>query len=214
MVLHYTAAGHWKGSYRWFAEYPQAKASAHFVVGREGELVHVVPLDAKAWHAGTSCLAGESGRAEWDVNGFSIGFEIANLGLLIQQDDGTFWYDAGGGQTARYLTGPGKYPAPVEATLRFRDGQVAHGWWEPYTEAAFESVALACEVLARHGVPMHRIVGHESVIQPVGKKKDTGPLFPWRRLYERLCASPEFPELDVWRNHVTNVRELDPQLVA
>lgn len=42
---------------------------------------------------------------------------------------------------------------------------------------------LAVDIMARHGVPAHRVVGH-SDIAPT-RKTDPGELFDWRRLAER-----------------------------
>ena len=54
---------------------PKVSASAHFMIGREGEIVQLVPLDFQAWHAGKSKWKGRS-----NCNDFMIGIE--NIGLL------------------------------------------------------------------------------------------------------------------------------------
>ena len=51
LVLHYTAAGAFHTSVTWFQN-PQARTSAHLVVGRGGELVQMVPFNRQAFHAG------------------------------------------------------------------------------------------------------------------------------------------------------------------
>ncbi len=53
---------------------PETKVSAHYVVGREGEIVQMVPDENRAWHAGVSEL-GDRKR----LNDFSVGIEIVNL---------------------------------------------------------------------------------------------------------------------------------------
>ncbi len=55
-------------------QYPKALVSAHFVVGKEGRVFQIVPLERRAWHAGISELDGET-----DVNNFSVGIELVNL---------------------------------------------------------------------------------------------------------------------------------------
>ncbi len=50
------------------------KVSAHFVVGKDGRVVQMVPVEKRAWHAGKSMLDGVS-----DVNSYSIGIEMVNL---------------------------------------------------------------------------------------------------------------------------------------
>lgn len=52
-----------------------SKVSAHYVVGEDGEIYHLVDESMRAWHAGESYWRGHS-----SVNGRSIGIEIANLG--------------------------------------------------------------------------------------------------------------------------------------
>jgi N-acetylmuramoyl-L-alanine amidase len=49
--------------------------SAHYVVGKDGVIVQCVPDTEAAWHAGKSTYEGRS-----NVNAFSIGIEICNLG--------------------------------------------------------------------------------------------------------------------------------------
>ena len=48
--------------------------SAHFLVGRDGELVQFVSGDDRAWHAGESSWQGRAG-----CNDFSIGIELEGL---------------------------------------------------------------------------------------------------------------------------------------
>ncbi|MDB5096490.1 MAG: ampD, partial [Cyanobacteria bacterium RYN_339] len=40
---------------RWFAR-PDARVSAHYIIGKAGEVVQCVPDEARAWHAGPSSL--------------------------------------------------------------------------------------------------------------------------------------------------------------
>jgi N-acetylmuramoyl-L-alanine amidase len=54
---------------------PAARVSAHYCIGEDGAVHVLVPEERRAWHAGLSCWAGER-----DVNGRSIGIELANPG--------------------------------------------------------------------------------------------------------------------------------------
>lgn len=56
------------------AEYKQYGVSAHYLVGRDGTIYHLVADQDIAYHAGVSKMP--DGRA--DVNNFSIGIEMAN----------------------------------------------------------------------------------------------------------------------------------------
>ncbi len=77
LLLHHTASGggpkaivdYWKG-----LRSPK-RTSAHYVVGKDGLIIIAVPEQCRAWQAGASSWHGES-----DVNNFSIGVEICNLG--------------------------------------------------------------------------------------------------------------------------------------
>jgi len=55
-------------------QYPTSLVSSHFIVGKEGRVMQIVPLERRAWHAGTSQLDGET-----DVNNFSVRIELVNL---------------------------------------------------------------------------------------------------------------------------------------
>lgn len=54
IVVHYTTSRNIEGTISWFKNAPPGKrASAHYIVSREGAIVHLVPLDQAAWHAGS-----------------------------------------------------------------------------------------------------------------------------------------------------------------
>ncbi len=55
----------------YFEEIADIKVSSHFYIRRNGELVQFVPVDKRAWHAGTSICMGREA-----VNDFSIGIEL------------------------------------------------------------------------------------------------------------------------------------------
>ena len=60
----------------------------------------------------------------------------------------------------------------------------------PYEGAQYERLGNVCRVLMRRwpAITADRIVGHSDVA-PL-RKTDPGPAFDWRRLHERLAASP------------------------
>ncbi|OPZ83918.1 MAG: 1,6-anhydro-N-acetylmuramyl-L-alanine amidase AmpD [bacterium ADurb.Bin429] len=72
IVLHSTACAY-RVAVRWLCD-PASQVSAHFVVGRDGRIVQLVPLARVAWHAGVSEWRG---RAR--VNNFSIGIEMEHF---------------------------------------------------------------------------------------------------------------------------------------
>lgn len=55
------------------------------------------------------------------------------------------------------------------------------GGLPPYPEAQIEAlIALCGEIVGRHPIPPHRVLGHSDVAP--GRKRDPGERFPWRRL--------------------------------
>ncbi len=73
IVLHSTVEATTEGTMGIFLD-PAKKVSAHFVVGKDGRVVQMVPIEKRAWHAGASVLDGV-GR----VNDYSFGIEMVNL---------------------------------------------------------------------------------------------------------------------------------------
>ena len=54
---------------------PQGRVSAHYLIGREGEILQLVADNERAWHAGIARWAGRT-----DLNSASIGIELDNDG--------------------------------------------------------------------------------------------------------------------------------------
>ena len=73
LVIHATVEPTTEGTMDIFLT-PSRKVSAHFVVGRDGRVVQMVPVEKRAWHAGNSQFDGASA-----VNNFSVGIEMVNL---------------------------------------------------------------------------------------------------------------------------------------
>ncbi|MEW4466894.1 N-acetylmuramoyl-L-alanine amidase [Parasphingorhabdus sp. JC815] len=74
LVMHYTGMKDAASAINWLAN-PDAKVSAHYVVTEDGQIVHMVKEDQRAWHAGRGYWRGIK-----DVNSASIGIEIVNPG--------------------------------------------------------------------------------------------------------------------------------------
>jgi hypothetical protein len=70
VILHYTAGSSAASSAAWLTDLT-VKASAHVVIGKDGEIYQLVPFDTIAWHAGTSAYGGRTA-----FNNFSIGIVI------------------------------------------------------------------------------------------------------------------------------------------
>lgn len=74
LILHYTAMTTHREAIEYMCE-KKNKVSAHFLVSKKGEIYHLVDLNKRAWHAGSSYWKGLT-----DLNSNSIGIEIDNSG--------------------------------------------------------------------------------------------------------------------------------------
>lgn len=177
IVLHYDGGSDGRRVAEWLCK-SEARRSPHFCVLRGGEILQLVLLDRAAWHAGASewWSRGEMHR---NVNRFSIGIELANLGYLYRSRSGRFWYENSG---TMY---PYRGPDPEHATLTYDTGQERSGWWEPYPDEQIKGLRRLLGKLHDAGYPI-RITGHESIGMPMGRKQDPGPLLPWGRLGNTL----------------------------
>ncbi len=163
IIYHYTVSGSQESTVKQFQD-RASKVSAHYVLGRDGKVMQMVPLDQAAWHAGVSTLAGVAA-----VNNFSIGIEICNWGKLTKKDD-KFYISHGE---------PYHGLAPIHA---------GGAYWEPYTDAQYKSLAkLTIALLAKY--PIKHITGHSDVALPKGRKIDPGAGFDYERIKVLLPKS-------------------------
>ena len=72
LVFHYTAGRSAQSSIDFLCT-PEAKASAHVVIARDGAITQLAPFNIKTWHAGISQWNGLNG-----LNSYSIGIEMDN----------------------------------------------------------------------------------------------------------------------------------------
>jgi N-acetyl-anhydromuramyl-L-alanine amidase AmpD len=175
IVLHFTASATLLGTVNWFQK-PHARVSAHYVVGRNGQIVQMVHENEKAWHAGKAKLSGDP-----RVNSMSIGIEIVNWGEL--QYDGALntFYCWPGNYTRKY--DPKKYGQPIQSP----DGK----WWAPYTDAQVDAVVSLCRDLVQRypAITEDRLVGHSDVAP--GRKTDPGPALDMDEVLSRVFESDE-----------------------
>lgn len=166
IIIHYTAGDSTDVAVKTLKN-PAIKASAHIVVGMDGEIVQLAPLNIITWHAGQSEYKGRVG-----YNKYSIGIEISNPGYLMKQPDGSFhtWYN--------------KKIDPsliVEANHRNKITTVKH--WHKYPEVQINRVYEICEAICA-AYDIQQILGHEEIAP--GRKTDPGPAFPLDALRDKL----------------------------
>ncbi len=167
LVIHFTAGSSFDSSVAHLAS-EKAKASAHVVIGREGQITQLVPFDTVAWHAGKSQWKGRSG-----LNQYSIGIELDNAGELTKNAAG------------HYLSWFNRVYDADEVFEGVHRNQQQPSFWHAYSqaqiEATFELCALLCET---YGI--QEIVGHEEIAP--ARKTDPGPAFPLDRLRRFIDA--------------------------
>lgn len=81
IVLHYTGMSSAEEALKRLCD-PASKVSSHYLVYEDGTIVQLVPEARRAWHAGQSAWNGER-----DINGRSVGIEIANPGHDVGYPD-------------------------------------------------------------------------------------------------------------------------------
>lgn len=74
VVVHYTEMRSAEAALARLCD-PMAEVSAHWLIGRDGRLWHLVDEDQRAWHAGAGTWRGVD-----DINSRSIGIELDNDG--------------------------------------------------------------------------------------------------------------------------------------
>ena len=150
IVLHYTAGTSAESS-ALFLTRPDVSASAHLVIGRDGEVFQLVPFNIEAWHAGKSWYAGRGG-----LNRYSIGIELDNLGNLRFSGN-------------LFIAECGRVVTPDEVYTDCSGDSPTY--WHRYTARQIRVLREICTLL-EETYPIRDVVGH-SVITP--RKIDPGP---------------------------------------
>lgn len=166
LVIHYTGGGTIESNTNWLCN-PQAKASAHLLIGKDGGIQQLLPFNHRAWHAGRSKWLGRSG-----LNNYSIGIELVNAGILEKREIG--YYDTYGNKVK------------PERVIRHRHKNGGNEEaWESYTPEQIRAVEQVGRALFNH-YNMRHLVGHDD-ISP-GRKIDPGPAFPMERMREWIAG--------------------------
>jgi N-acetylmuramoyl-L-alanine amidase len=166
LVIHYTAGSGAASSVNWFMN-PQARASAHLVIGRDGAVTQLVPFDTAAWHSGASQWNDLSG-----LNQHSIGIELDNAGRLQRHGD-------------RWRAWFGREYPDDEVLVACHRHETEPCGWHQFTGKQIEATLdVAGLLFTRYG--LEDVVGHDDIAP--GRKADPGPAFPMAALRSRLLG--------------------------
>ncbi len=168
IIIHYTAGHKTDVAVRVLTK-PNIRASAHMVVGMDGEIVQLADLNEITWHAGKSAYDLPTGYRT-SFNKYSIGIEISNPGYMKKVGDKYKpWYDG-------YLVGE-----DMIVKKKHRNKVTRATLWHKYPEVQVEKVFEICKAICEK-YPIKFILGHEEVSP--GRKTDPGPAFPLEKLRE------------------------------
>lgn len=174
IVMHYTAGRNARSSAKYLAK-PDVKASAHLVIGRDGEIYQLAPFDVVTWHAGKSSYGGRKG-----FNKYSIGIEMDNAGPLSKV----------GSKFQSWFGQSYQDHHVVRATHR-NEHQPRH--WHTYTEKQLLVTTAIVESIISHyqdtdgASHIQHILGHEEI--SVGRKQDPGPAFDLDQFRKNLLGT-------------------------
>lgn len=158
IVMHYTAGRGNSAQLANFFAKGTREASAHFGVGREGDVIQMVDTDKNAWHAGVSKFRDFRTPVGWQ----SIGIEVCNTG----------WAYLDGKKKEDIFLGEHRHPASNAKK------------WERYPQQQVTAIEkLIADLVAAHPT-LQFVTGHEDirnnfVVDTQGSKLDPGPAFPW-----------------------------------
>jgi len=183
LIIHYSASGDTAGTVSWLTK-KGSNASAHIVIGRDGEVWQLASFDQRAWHCGESEYKGLK-----FLNGCSIGIEFVNQGPLTKDSDGVFW------SKWRH-----RIPANEveEATHK---NETEPRYWHKFTpEQLAKGAEIAREILTTYPT-IEDVIGHDDIAP--GRKIDPGPLFPMED-FRKVCFGAPQDEVitEVWIGRV------------
>lgn len=172
LVFHYTAGKTAQGAINRLTN-PDAKASAHLVVARDGTITQLAPFNIKTWHAGLSHWDGVSG-----LNGYAIGIEMDNAGPMKKVGD-------------RYQAWFGTMYGPHDVIFAKHRLEDEPRWWHAYTEIQIQQALALSQLLVRH-YNLTDIIGHEDIAP--NRKRDPGPAFPLEHIRASILGRQEEAE--------------------
>lgn len=192
VVIHFTVSGTARGTVSWLKN-PDAKASAHVVVGHDGALTQMVRFNERAWHAGHSSWKGLTG-----LNKYAIGIEIVNWGPLL-------------GDWGRWRSSIGNHTVQDDRVMiaAHRNSQGNPRGWEIFDEAQIDAAAGVVRALVdAYGIERVDVIGHDDIAPD--RKEDPGPAWDMQRFRGRVFGrqedSPAIARFEVTAQSGLNMR--------
>jgi len=167
LVMHYTAVTTFESTLNHFQN-PNADASAHLLIGRDGRITQFAPFNMVTFHAGKSQWKGLVG-----LNKFSIGIELVNGGKLVKSGD-------------KWICPVDLRKVPDDEVIMaaHKNDGIVNGWHE-YTSVQIE-IAMEIAMLLVKKYNLKDVVGHDD-ISPL-RKSDPGPAFPMSSFRSRAMG--------------------------
>lgn len=172
VVIHYSAGASKESDLHTLTAKDDRYVSAHMVIGRDGKVTQLLPLNVRAFHAGASEWQGRK-----DLNSWSIGIELTNWGPLVKK--GGVW-----------CCWPGDFTRALPTGLQVFEGRHSnpacqYQGWEAFPAAQLEAAEAVVIAIARQ-YAIDLIVGHDDVSP--GRKIDPGPAYPMAQLRAAVAA--------------------------
>ncbi|MGL4402521.1 MAG: N-acetylmuramoyl-L-alanine amidase [Fusobacteriaceae bacterium] len=155
VVLHYTAIDNEKS----IRALTKGKVSSHYLITdrTEDPIYSLVADEQRAWHAGKSEFLGRK-----NLNDSTIGIEIVNLGYKLSKE---------------------QLHPQVKILKTGEEAFIEKELFQEYTQIQIEKVGFLVKLLVeKYGITPKMVVGHSDI--SYSRKKDPGPLFPWKYLYD------------------------------
>lgn len=167
LIMHYTAGTTASGAINWFKN-PDAKASAHLVIDRDGTATQMMAFNKVTWHAGKSSWNDIVG-----LNSHSIGIEIVNAGKLKQTADG------------KWLNWANNVIKPAEVIVAKHKDESEQAGWHVYTKEQIQVVG-DIGVALQKAYGFLDVLGHEDISPK--RKVDPGPAFPMLSIRSKILG--------------------------
>lgn len=196
IVLHYTAGLSFSGDLEILAR-SKRPASAHVLIGRQGDIAQIVPFNVNAWHAGPSKYKGL-----YKLNNHSVGIELENIGFLKKARNGNFVDDYNNQYTEEDLASRGWV---IEEHPHKRVGSGTY-YWPVFTKVQLDLCEHVCSALIDYYPSIKYVLSHEE-IDTRGWKTDPGPAFPMSRFTDLLSNKDEETDEQIVTINGLNVRQ-------